>query len=109
MEHSRLAFDTKKDVIPCVIFGTKEAIPISKGFYLLPTRLKMDFLPQVSSEGIKAGELKDKVFEIMKSHYLSGGKINGHRYSGHCKSYQIRILLSSGKYILSPSLTSKAL
>ena len=70
----RLAVDTKKDVIPCVIFGTKEAIPISKGFYFLPTRLKMDFLPPVSSEGIKAGELKEKVFEIMKSHYLSGGK-----------------------------------
>ncbi|MEO6722533.1 MAG: lysophospholipid acyltransferase family protein [Ferruginibacter sp.] len=73
----KIAVDVKKDVIPCIIFGTKEAIPISKGFYLLPTRLRMDFLPAVSSEGCKAGELKDKVFEIMKDHYINGQKYNG--------------------------------
>jgi 1-acyl-sn-glycerol-3-phosphate acyltransferase len=49
----RLAIDTKKDVMPCVIFGTKEATPIHKGMYLLPRRLRMHFLPPVSSEGMK--------------------------------------------------------
>ncbi|MEO5890436.1 MAG: lysophospholipid acyltransferase family protein [Ferruginibacter sp.] len=70
----KLAVDTKKEVIPCVIFGTKEAIPIDKGVYLLPTRLRMHFLPPVSSQGMKSTVLKNKVFEIMKEHYLSGGK-----------------------------------
>ncbi len=70
----KLAINTKKDVIPCVIFGTKEAIPIEKGFYLLPTRLRMHFLPAVSSADIKAPALKEKVFEIMKEHYVNGGK-----------------------------------
>ena len=70
----KLAIDAKKDVMPCVIFGTKEAIPIEKGFYLLPTRLEMHFLPAVSSEGLKTAALKEKVFNIMKEHYLAGPK-----------------------------------
>lgn len=71
----KLAVDARKDVIPCVIFGTKKAIPIDKGLYLVPTKLRMHFLPPVSSINIKPGELKDKVFEIMKEYYVSGGKV----------------------------------
>ncbi|MEO6730970.1 MAG: lysophospholipid acyltransferase family protein [Ferruginibacter sp.] len=71
----KLAVDAKKKVMPCVIFGTKEAIPIDKGVYLIPTRLRLHFLPPVSSDGMKGGELKDKVFEIMKEYYVSGGKV----------------------------------
>lgn len=70
----KLAIMAKKDVLPCVIFGTKEAIPIEKGFYLLPTRLRMHFLPPVSSEGLKTVPLKQKVFEIMQDHYVNGTK-----------------------------------
>ncbi len=70
----KLAIDAKKKVMPCVIFGTKEAIPIEKGFYLLPTRLEMHFLPPVSSEGLKTVALKEKVFNIMKEHYVAGPK-----------------------------------
>lgn len=71
----KLAVDSKKDVIPCVIFGTKEAIPIGKGVYLIPTRLRMHFLPPVSSENIKSTVLKNKIFEIMKEHYIKGGTL----------------------------------
>ena len=71
----KLAVDAKKDVIPCVIFGTREAIPIDKGVYLIPTRLRMHFLPPVSSADIQSSDLKDKVFEIMKAYYVSGGQI----------------------------------
>ena len=70
----KLAIDTKKQVIPCVIFGTKEATPIDKGVYLFPTRLRIHFLPPVSSEGMKSTMLKNKVFDIMKEYYVSGGK-----------------------------------
>jgi 1-acyl-sn-glycerol-3-phosphate acyltransferase len=65
----KLAVEVKKEVIPCIIFNTKKAMPIDKFFYLLPTKLEMHFLPPVSSENISAKELKEKVFGIMKSYY----------------------------------------
>jgi 1-acyl-sn-glycerol-3-phosphate acyltransferase len=70
----KLAIDAKKEVMPCIIFGTKEAMPISKGFYLVPKRLEIHFLPTVASIDITASELKDKVFEIMKAYYVKGVK-----------------------------------
>ena len=66
----KLATDTKKEIIPCVITGTKKAMPIDKFFYLLPVRLKMYFLPAVSSENIGVKELKEKVFATMKEVYV---------------------------------------
>ena len=70
----KLAVDAKKDVIPCVIFGTREAMPIHKGFFLVPKRLKMHFLPPVSSAESKPTELKDKVFAIMRDYYVNGNQ-----------------------------------
>lgn len=70
----KLAVDSKKDVIPAIIFGTKEATPIEKGLFVKPTRLSMHFLPPVSSEGMRSVQLKEKVFEIMKDYYVNGGK-----------------------------------
>ena len=70
----KLAVDAKKDVIPCVIFGTREAMPIHKGFFLVPKRLKMHFLPPVSSAESKPTELKDKVFAIMRDYYVNGSQ-----------------------------------
>jgi len=66
----KLAVDTKKDIIPCVIVGTKKAMPVHKAFYLLPVRLKMTFLPPVSASQITAKELKEKVFNLMKDYYV---------------------------------------
>ncbi len=66
----KLSTDTKKNIMPCVITGTKKAMPVNKFFYLLPTRLKMHFLPAVSAENITAKELKEKVFEAMKAYYV---------------------------------------
>jgi 1-acyl-sn-glycerol-3-phosphate acyltransferase len=67
----KLAVDAKKDVVPTIIFGTKKAMPIHKKFYLLPTRLTMEFLPPISSSTIDTKALKDKVFETMKACYES--------------------------------------
>jgi len=47
-------------------------MPVNKPFYLWPTRLQMHFLPAVSSEGLRAPALKEKIFTIMKEHYLEG-------------------------------------
>ncbi|MEP7255264.1 MAG: lysophospholipid acyltransferase family protein [Ferruginibacter sp.] len=65
----RLAVAAKKDIIPCIITGTKKAMPINKKFYLLPTRLKMHFLPAVSSADTTVKDLKQKVFNVMLKEY----------------------------------------
>jgi 1-acyl-sn-glycerol-3-phosphate acyltransferase len=66
----RLAVVTKKDIIPCVISGTKKAMPINKKFFLLPVRLKMNFLPSETSADKTVSELKEKVFNEMHKAYL---------------------------------------
>ena len=68
----KLAIDTNKEVIPCLIFGTKAAMPVHKSFYLKPTKLQMHFLPAVAADGMKAPAYKDKVFKIMLDHYEKG-------------------------------------
>lgn len=66
----RLAAATKKDIIPCVIKGTKKAMPIDKKFYLLPVKLKMHFLPPVTSDGKSVPELKETVHAAMLKEYV---------------------------------------
>ena len=61
----KLAVDTQKEIIPCIIIGTKRAMPIHKKFYLLPTRLQMIFLPAVSPLGLNSKALNEKVYNIM--------------------------------------------
>jgi 1-acyl-sn-glycerol-3-phosphate acyltransferase len=67
----KLAIDANKNVMPCIIKGTKEAMPIHKTFYLLPTKLSMQFLPSVSSSGKTAKALREEVFNIMLQAYTS--------------------------------------
>ena len=61
----KLAVDAGKEVIPCIISGTKKAMPIHKVFYLLPTRLSMKFLKPVSSACKSAKGLKEEVYNVM--------------------------------------------
>lgn len=70
----KLAIDAKKDIIPCIIIGTGKAMPIHKPFFLLPTKLKMQFLPAVSSDDTNAKELKEKIFSIMLKALTDAGK-----------------------------------
>jgi 1-acyl-sn-glycerol-3-phosphate acyltransferase len=65
----KLAIDANKEIIPCVLLGTKKAMPINKTMYLLPTKLKMIFLPAVSSENIDVKTLNKKVYDIMYDVY----------------------------------------
>jgi 1-acyl-sn-glycerol-3-phosphate acyltransferase len=66
----KLAIAAKKDIIPCIITGTKKAMPVHKFFYLFPTRLQMHFMPPVSAENISPKDLKEKVFNLMKAYYI---------------------------------------
>jgi len=61
----KLAIETDTEIIPCIIKGTKEAMPIDKPLYLYPNPLSLTFLPPVSPKGIDAKELNKKVFEMM--------------------------------------------
>lgn len=71
----KLAVATKKEIIPCVITGTRKAMPINRSFYLLPVRLKMYFLEPISSVNISVEELKKKTFEVMRDCYVDKSKI----------------------------------
>jgi len=66
----KLATETKKSIIPVLIFNTSKALPVHKSFYFLPKKLKMHFLPAVSPEGLTSEVLKEKVFKIMKEHFV---------------------------------------
>ncbi len=66
----KLACDSEKEIIPCVILGTKKAMPVNRTFYLLPGRLKMHFLPAAISTNISVNELKEKVFKVMREYYV---------------------------------------
>jgi 1-acyl-sn-glycerol-3-phosphate acyltransferase len=61
----KLSVETQKDIIPCIITGTKIAMPIDKAFYLLPTKLSMTFLPPVSPEGFTAKTMNVHVHNVM--------------------------------------------
>jgi 1-acyl-sn-glycerol-3-phosphate acyltransferase len=69
----KLAVAAQKEVIPCLLFGTKKAMPVHKTMYLLPTKLQMHFLPPVAGDNAK--ELKEKVFSIMKEYYMEREKL----------------------------------
>ncbi len=66
----KLAINAGKEVIPCVILGTREAMPPTKSFFLWPHRLEMHFLPPVSSAGRRTKELKELVHTQMSAFYL---------------------------------------
>ena len=66
----KLAVDSKKEIIPGIIKGTRRAMPANKRFYLLPTKLTMKFLPPVSSDNTGSKELKEKVFAMMYNEYI---------------------------------------
>jgi 1-acyl-sn-glycerol-3-phosphate acyltransferase len=70
----RLAIDVQKPILPAVIFNTKKVMPANKFFYIMPHRLEMHFLPQVSSAEKKAAALKEEVFSVMQQ-YITKQKI----------------------------------
>lgn len=65
----RLAADTKKPILPVVLFHTKKVLPAHKFFYLLPHKLEMHYLPEVATDQHSVKELKEKVFQQMWDYY----------------------------------------
>jgi 1-acyl-sn-glycerol-3-phosphate acyltransferase len=67
----RLAITSGHSIIPMIIFNSRRANPPDKGFYLMPVRLRMNFLPEVElipDETVE--QLKMRVFHLMKNYIL---------------------------------------
>ena len=71
----RLAVDTRKSMIPALIFNTRKVLPADKTFYALPHKLEIHFLePLVALEGETAEELRERVFILMSEYYQKNKK-----------------------------------
>jgi 1-acyl-sn-glycerol-3-phosphate acyltransferase len=70
----KLAVETKKQIIPAVIFYTSIVLP-RKPFYFWPHKVEMHFLPAVPVENKTSKQLNEEVFEIMKNYLTSSGKL----------------------------------
>ena len=66
----RLAVETGKPVMPCLIFNTRKVLPPGKAFYFWPHKVEMHFLPPVAVDNKSTQELKEEVFNIMKEYYV---------------------------------------
>jgi 1-acyl-sn-glycerol-3-phosphate acyltransferase len=70
-----LSLETGKRIIPALIFNTKKVLPADKPFYCLPHPLAFHFLPPVDIlPGDTVDSLRERVFEMMKEHYVSREK-----------------------------------
>lgn len=68
----RLAVESKKPIIPALVFNTKKAMPVDKSFYFWPATLYLHFLPPVyASEKDTISDLKERLFVMMKDYYVN--------------------------------------
>jgi 1-acyl-sn-glycerol-3-phosphate acyltransferase len=61
----RLAVDSKKDIIPVVMFHTATVLQPGKPFFLWPHPIEMHLLPPVEINGKSQSDLKKEVFDKM--------------------------------------------
>jgi 1-acyl-sn-glycerol-3-phosphate acyltransferase len=67
----RLAVSNGNSIIPMIIFNSRKANPPDKGFFLMPVKLYMHFLPEIEvGPGEPVDQLKARVFELMKNYIL---------------------------------------
>jgi len=70
----KLAVETKKPIIPTLIFYTSRVLP-RKPFFFWPHKVEMHFLPAVPVENKTSQQLKEEVFIIMKDYLVNSGKL----------------------------------
>ena len=64
----RLAIETKKAIIPAVLFNTRKVLPMHKTFFFWPSKIEMHFLAPVETASLDISEtrqLKQQVFDLM--------------------------------------------
>ena len=70
----RLAVNTNHSILPAIIFNTANILPNNKTFYFWPGKIEMHFLPPVDPSSQTVEQLKEKVFSIMKDHYVQNNR-----------------------------------
>ncbi|RYG00202.1 MAG: 1-acyl-sn-glycerol-3-phosphate acyltransferase [Chitinophagaceae bacterium] len=74
----RLAIATGKPILPGLIFNTRETLPSSPSFYMIPHRLEVHFLPSIPLLPDDTTEsIKQRTFQVMEAYYK--GKKNNLR------------------------------
>lgn len=67
----RLAMQTRKPVMPTIIFNTEKVLPSDKSFYFMPAKVSMHFLdPIYIKADDTADSVKQRVFEVMEKFIL---------------------------------------
>lgn len=67
----KLAIDTRKRIIPSLIFNTQKVLPSDKPFYCMPHALSIHFLPPVDFlESDTIDSLRERVYGIMRRYYV---------------------------------------
>lgn len=67
----RLAVDTRKPIIPALMFHTDEVMPRKPFFFWPLTRVQMHFLPAIEVVGKTVAQVKEEAFSVMKDYYLA--------------------------------------
>jgi 1-acyl-sn-glycerol-3-phosphate acyltransferase len=71
----KLAIETKKQIIPALIFHTSKVLP-RKPFFFWPHKIEIHFLPTVDIENKTSNQVKEEVYTIMKNYLLDSGTRN---------------------------------
>ncbi len=72
----KLAVDTRKAIIPALIFHTRKIMPAHKTFYVFPHPIDIHFLAPIPVEQNDTHEtLKQRVFNIMTEYYSKNGEL----------------------------------
>ncbi len=73
----RLAIETKKAIIPAVLFNTRKVLPMHKTFFFWPSKIEMHFLAPVETAHLGIADtkqLRQQVFDLMWK-YIEENKI----------------------------------
>lgn len=73
----RLAIDSKKAILPAVLFHTTRVMPRNKTFFFWPRPVEMHFLDPIASTGKTVETLKAETHAIMEAYYVQNGGWNG--------------------------------
>jgi 1-acyl-sn-glycerol-3-phosphate acyltransferase len=72
----KLAIDTRKPIMPALIFNTRKVLPPEKIFYYRPAKMQFHFLPPVKiSDSDTVEELKERLHTLMSSYYAAHYKL----------------------------------
>lgn len=73
----RLAIETKKAIIPAVLFNTRKVLPVNKTFFFWPSKIEMHFLDPVETAHLSIADtkqLRQQVFDLMWN-YIEANKV----------------------------------